>query len=114
VDEQTKQAVITLISLLVGFVAVPLINALKGQFKLKDNAALWLTLGVSVVIATAVLIGAGVFLGLTPNFTNIVGAITAILSMAMYVYGLIKKRQESPDPLPLPIPEQPPEIGGGK
>ena len=54
-------AVVILIPIFVGAIGVPLVNFLKAQFNWQDEKALWLSFGVSVILAAGALLLTGSF-----------------------------------------------------
>ena len=72
------------ISLLAGAVGVPLINVLKNKMNLSGNAALALTLVVSVLLAVASIAATGSF---TPDGLLAIGA--QVFATSQLVYNLL-------------------------
>ena len=79
---------------LVGGIGVPLIQWVKNQFGLTGKAAVWLTVGVSLLLAVA-----GLFLSdalslgdFSPE--NILAAFGQILAAATLAYKLIHEEEE--------------------
>lgn len=80
-----------LISVLAGAVGVPLVNLLKKEFHLVDEAAMLLTFAVSILLGIAALFISGQLTG--ENFTaeNMASTAGIVLSIATLVYKLIYK-----------------------
>lgn len=76
---------------LVGGVGAPLIQWLKNSFKLEGKPAMWLTIGVSVILAAAALVVSKEldFTALTPE--NALAAVGQVLAAATLAYKLLKK-----------------------
>jgi hypothetical protein len=107
------QTVTVFVSVLVGFLVVPLINLLKNAFGWSGKKVVILALIVSMVVAGIALFAAGWFGQVdfaTPS--GIVSAVTMIFSVATLVYKLTAK--EIPDLPPYDpgnegeVPELPP------
>ena len=63
-------AVLVLIPVFVGAIGVPLVQFLKGKLNLEGEKALWLSFGVSVILAIGALILTGSF-SIPPEFAPI-------------------------------------------
>lgn len=79
---------------LVGAIGVPLIQWIKTQFKLEGKAAVWLTVGVSLLLAVA-----GLFLSENLSMgdfspENILAAFGQIVAAATLAYKLLRGEQE--------------------
>lgn len=80
-----------LVSMLAGAVGVPLTNALKNQLGLSGKPAVWMTFGVSIVLAVVALLlsGAITFAEMTPE--KAVSMIGLVFTTATLAYKLILK-----------------------
>jgi len=74
---------------LVGALGVPLINWLKKELRVAGKAAVWLTLGVSVVLGAAALLLSQElsWADFTPE--NLLGVIGQVLAAATLAYKLL-------------------------
>jgi hypothetical protein len=74
---------------LVGAIGSPLIQWLKQQFGLEGKAAVWLTLGVSVVLAASALLLAGELNAAAFSAEKLLAVLGQILSAATLAYKLL-------------------------
>jgi hypothetical protein len=76
---------------LVGAIGSPLIQWLKTQFGLEGKAAVWLTLGVSAVLAAGALLLSGELAAADFSPENLLAVLGQILSAATLAYKLLGK-----------------------
>ena len=75
---------------LVGAVGMPLINWLKNRFKLAEQAAIWLTLLVSILLAAAALLLSQELSWTDFNGENMLAALGQVLAAATLAYKLLR------------------------
>lgn len=96
-DQTLPTAVVLLASLLVGRVGVPLVNWLKAQLNWTGDADksknVWLTFGVSCVLAVVVLLLTNTFLPITTP-ALVTSALTTVFTTATLIYKSISQPAE--------------------